>query len=114
MSVRAGPSDSASARGGSALPTVTTAFKVKEPDTFHGDRRKLGAFLAQVRLKFKLAPHEFDSSAKAVLYVSAYLRDAAFDCFEPRLTDYLTNRRGSQEAAFIGWVVDYTRFRRSR
>jgi hypothetical protein len=66
-------------------------LKVKEPDTYHRDRRKLRAFLTQVKLNIKLKPKKFTTQAKTVMYALTFLRNGAFNWFEPKLTNYLHN-----------------------
>jgi len=66
-------------------------FKITQPDLFHGERTKLRAFLAQVKLNFKLNPTKFDTAQKKVMYVANLLRDGAFRWFEPYLSDYLND-----------------------
>jgi Retrotransposon gag protein/Zinc knuckle len=77
-------------RGGTA-GTDSTSIKVNTPDTFHGDRRKLRAFVAQCDLYIRLNPQRLASSEAKVMFATTYLRDGAFDWFEPYLTDHLEN-----------------------
>jgi Retrotransposon gag protein len=76
---------------------ATQPFKLKELDTFHRDQKKLQAFLTQVKLNIILNQEKFDIKEKRVMYISTYLRDRAFDWFEPKLTDYLNNPSTQRE-----------------
>jgi len=69
--------------------SVGQQFRIAQPDTFHGDRKKLRAYLAQVKLYIRLNPGKLDQQADRVMFASTYLRDGAFRWFEPYLNDYL-------------------------
>ena len=55
----------------------TRGPKIKEPDTFHGDRTKLRGFLVQLEIYFSNQPHIFDNDKAKNGFAVSLLRDAA-------------------------------------
>jgi hypothetical protein len=75
--------------------------KSRDPDTFDGsDPRKLRTFLTQCELSFRDRPKAFNTDAAKVTFAITYLKDSAFDWFEPFITD------GSHP----DWETDYSEF----
>lgn len=60
----------------------------KDPDTFHGKRDKLKAFLTQMQIYLHMNSSKFRTEEDKVLFVTSYLRDTAFEWCEPLLRDY--------------------------
>ena len=52
-----------------------TKLKLKEPETFHGDRDKLRGFLSQLTLQFKADKAKFKNDEAKIIYAASYLRD---------------------------------------
>jgi len=59
-------SDTMSATSHQVTPSTSNGasigqqFRIAQPDTFHGDRKKLRAYLAQVKLYIRLNPGKLD------------------------------------------------------
>ena len=61
----------------------TRGPKIKEPDTFHGDRTKLRGFLVQLEVYFSNQPHIFDNDKAKNGFAVSLLRDTAEKCITP-------------------------------
>jgi hypothetical protein len=75
----------------------SNGFKITQPDPYYGDRAKLRNYLVTVRLNFKLNPNMFVLESSKVMYAANLLRGAAFNWFEPRLTDWLGSHSTKEE-----------------
>lgn len=71
--------------------------KVKEPDTFHGERTKLRGFLVQLEIYFSNQPHIFDNDKAKNGFAVSLLRDAA----EKWITPYVEE---TIETPWRSWV----------
>lgn len=86
-------------------------LKVSSPDTFSGDRKKLRAFLAQLELYIRFNSAELNQESKKTLFAATYLRDAAFDWFEPYLTDFLENEPPDRKDETDTLFANYSAFK---
>ena len=94
----------ASSPADSDTPMITTVnsilserLKIKEPDVFKGDRKKLRAYLTQCKLYIKFRQELFNSEPEQTLWACTYLRDAAYEWAERFMNDYLEYPGGNQE-----------------
>jgi len=87
-----------------------TGLKVSAPEPFTGDRKKVKAFIIQVRLNLKFHASNFRTEDDKVLYAATFLRDGAFDWFEPYLTDYMGNAPTSRRPETIRIFGNLTAF----
>lgn len=71
--------------------------KIKEPDTFHGDRTKLRGFLVQLEIYFSNQPHIFDNDKAKNGFAVSLLRDAA----EKWITPYVEE---TMETPWRSWA----------
>jgi hypothetical protein len=62
--------------------------KIKDPDTFHGARDKLNAFLTECSLVFRLQSSKFPDDVTKIYYAISLLRDAPLLAIQPHLADY--------------------------
>jgi hypothetical protein len=74
----------------------TRGPKIKEPDTFHGDRTKLRGFLVQLEIYFNNQPQLFPGDNEKNGFAISLLRDAA----EKWITPYI---EGTLERPWITW-----------
>jgi hypothetical protein len=84
-------------RGGIA-GTDHASLNINAPDTYHGDRKKPRAFLAQVDMYIRFNTQKLGTAESKVMFAATYLRDAAFDWFEPYLKDQLENHLDKRKA----------------
>ena len=71
-----------------AVPTPATtipAVKVHKAECFDGTRSKLRAFLTQMDMHIDVNNNVLRTQASRIIFVSTYLRDRAFEWFEPIL-----------------------------
>jgi Retrotransposon gag protein/Zinc knuckle len=105
-------STAGSTAGGRVQPTIVgTTDNTKDDfkiEYFHGDRTKLRFFLTQLRALFALRSNKYPTGKAQVLLAGMHLRDAAFDWFEPTLTDYLESAH--PEESTIEMFKKYTNF----
>lgn len=62
--------------------------KIKDPDTFHGERSKLNSFLTECSLVFRLQSSKFPDDVTKVFYAISFLRDSPLLAIQPHLADY--------------------------
>ena len=74
----------------SSQTTGGTAGRANKPDTYHGDRKKLDAWLLQVDRYFHLAGDKIEDSDKTVL-ATTYLRGDAEKWANPIIRRYMDN-----------------------
>jgi hypothetical protein len=58
-------------------------------DPYYGRRDKLGEFLIQLKLLFKLDPDNYDTGEKQVMKAASLLKGPAFQWFEPTMDDWV-------------------------
>ena len=68
--------------------TTAPAVKVHKAECFDGTRSKLRAFLTQMDMHIDVNNNVLRTQASRVIFVSTYLRDRAFEWFEPILREY--------------------------
>jgi hypothetical protein len=61
--------------------------KAADPQFFHGDRKKLREFFAQVAIKFATNPELFPNEESKVGYATSYLRGHAFSLYASMMPD---------------------------
>ena len=90
------PSSTSSDSMEGVTPTATqylaAPVKIKTPDSYDGDRRKLKSFLTHLDLYFGFNAHQFATPQDRVLYASSYLKGSAFDWFETYIRDFLDHQ----------------------
>src|SRR5690348_12715153 len=67
-------------------PTIREP-KVKDPETFHGVRNSLNAFLTECDLVFELQPSRFQDDRIKVSYMISFLRDTPLLAIRPLLSE---------------------------
>lgn len=67
-------------------PTIREP-KSKDPETFHGIRHTLNAFLTECELVFELQPSRFQDDRTKVSYMISYLRDTPLLAIRPLLAE---------------------------
>ena len=92
MSLQGGPSTPAPANPGPVPPTQPATIlagdtprrpKIKEPDTFRGERFKLREWLAQMKVYFRLVGWAEGHDAEKIVYTSAKIYFTS-DALAPR------------------------------
>jgi len=73
--------------------TTIPAVKVHKAECFDGTRSKLRAFLTQMDMHIDVNNNVLRTQASRVIFVSTYLRDRAFEWFEPILREYYNKAR---------------------
>ena len=73
--------------------TTIPAVKVHKAECFDGTRSKLRAFLTQMDMHIDINNNVLRTQASRVIFVSTYLRDRAFEWFEPILREYYNKAR---------------------
>lgn len=68
-------------------PPTTREPKVKDPETFHGQRNSLNAFLTECDLVFELQPSRFRDDRIKVSYMISFLRDTPLLAIRPLLSE---------------------------
>ena len=68
--------------------TTVPAVKVHKAECFDGTRSKLRVFLTQMDMHIDVNHNVLRTQASRVIFVSTYLRDRAFEWFEPILREY--------------------------
>ncbi|KAJ8099525.1 hypothetical protein POJ06DRAFT_198052, partial [Lipomyces tetrasporus] len=61
--------------------------KAADPEFFHGNRRKLREFCAQLTIKFVTNPELFPSETSKIGYAASYLRGHAFSLYASMIHD---------------------------
>ncbi|KAK9364712.1 hypothetical protein V1509DRAFT_635460 [Lipomyces kononenkoae] len=61
--------------------------KAADPQFFHGDRKKLREFFAQVSIKFATNPELFPDELSKVGYAASYLRGHDFSLYASMMPD---------------------------
>ena len=79
----------------------STKPKIKEPETFAGDRSHLREFLSQLKLHFKADKAKFKDDDTKITFAASYLRGSSSKWFEPYLED---------NDAYIKAFLDYKAF----
>jgi hypothetical protein len=69
-------------------PAAPREPKIKEPETFHGDRNALNSFLTECDLVFELQPSRFQDDRTKVSYMISLLRDTPLLAIRPLLSEY--------------------------
>jgi hypothetical protein len=69
-------------------PAAPREPKIKEPETFHGDRNALNCFLTECDLVFELQPSRFQDDRTKVSYMISLLRDTPLLAIRPLLSEY--------------------------
>lgn len=96
------------------VPRTTTSFKspkVNTPDTFKGLRSQVNSFITQLDIYFTLCPHQFTGELDKILFASSFLRDAAFNWFEPQLRQLTQQASGSLQTPSAHTVTTYLGFK---
>lgn len=86
---------------------VNANLKIKTPDTYHGERTKLDAFLGSLELYFSTRMGMSDSAK--TLFAGSYMRDAAADWFKPYLDEW--TETGGQPTGIGRILTDYEQFK---
>jgi hypothetical protein len=68
-------------------PPVPREPKVKDPETFHGQRNTLNTFLTECDLVFELQPSRFRDDRTKVSYMISFLRDTPLLAIRPLLSE---------------------------
>jgi hypothetical protein len=68
-------------------PPVPREPKVKDPETFHGQRNTLDTFLTECDLVFELQPSRFHDDRTKVSYMISFLRDTPLLAIRPLLSE---------------------------
>jgi len=71
------------------LQQTIDVLKVPAPNVFTGERGKLRAFLAKLKLYIGFNQAKFRSKMNKGLFTVSYLKDAAFDWVDPKLHEFL-------------------------
>lgn len=56
--------------------------KIKDPDTYKGNRDKTKSFIMQVQLVFDAQSHIYDTEVKKIRYAASFCREGAWDWFQ--------------------------------
>ncbi len=64
-------------------------LKVPAPNVFTGERGKLWAFLAKLKLYIEFNQAKFRSEMDKGLFTVLYLKNTAFDWVDPKLHEFL-------------------------
>lgn len=81
-------------------PTIREP-KVKDPETFHGVRNSLNAFLTECDLVFELQPSRFQDDRIKVSYMISFLRDTPLLAIRPLLSEVPRPAILDDYAAFV-------------
>jgi hypothetical protein len=68
-------------------PAIIREPKAKDPETFHGLRSSLNAFLTECDLVFELQPSRFQDDRVKVSYMISFLRDTPLLAIRPLLSE---------------------------
>jgi hypothetical protein len=90
------PSPTGSARG----DDKDDALRVRLPDPFTGDRRKLKAFLIQTDLYMHFNRRKYNTQVDRTLWLATMLGGEAMEWIQPFLEDYMEKKNG------LGQLVD--------
>jgi Retrotransposon gag protein/Zinc knuckle len=88
-----------------------SSIKVKTPETYHGDRSKLRAFISQCETYIRFNRQALATNEDKVIFCATYLRGSAYDWFEPTLTDYLENNPGDRKEHTTATFNSYIQFK---
>jgi len=67
------------------FPTAQRNTKIADPEFFLGQKEKLRPFLNQLSMVFSLQGSYFNTDKTKVIYAASFLRDIAFEWFQPYL-----------------------------
>jgi len=91
------------------LPTLESAPRPKEPDTFSGNRAKLNSFENQIRSYIRMCPRYFADEERQVRYALSYLRGDAQEWFEPKQRVFDRHPERCTELATLNTFFDTLR-----
>lgn len=71
--------------------TDRASIKINTPIEFHGRRDQVKQFKFQCQMYIDLNTDKFDTHKKQLLFITSYMRGAAWEWIQPHLEDYLDN-----------------------
>lgn len=84
--------------------------KIRNPDTFDGNRQKLQGFVSQLERYIRIYSDQFEYEEDKVLFASTYLRGTAERWFEPYLNEHLHKPKTAQSQTTKDMFNDYSKF----
>jgi len=84
--------------------------KIRNPDTFDGNRQKLQGFVSQLERYIRIYDDQFEDEEDKVLFASTYLRGTAERWFEPYLNEHLHKEEEERSQTTRDMFDDYDEF----